>query len=74
MRLELTLAGLLVKLVSHNTKRVMNRVRTKNIQAIQLFVDFGKAFDSVHENIEQTLRVYPKEKLQLKFYFMKTPR
>ena len=44
--------------------RILEGVRTKNLQATLLFVDFTKAFDSIHrEKMEQILLAYgiPKE-------------
>ena len=44
--------------------RILEGVRAKNIQATKLFVDFTKAFDSIHRGkMEQTLLAYglPKE-------------
>ena len=45
-------------------RRILEGVRAKNLQATLLFVDFTKAFDSIHRgNIEQILLAYglPKE-------------
>ena len=45
-------------------RRILEGVRAKNIQATLLFVDFNKAFDSIHRGkMEQLLRAYglPKE-------------
>ena len=45
-------------------RRILEGVRAKNLQATLLFVDFTKAFDSVHwEKVEQILLAYglPKE-------------
>ena len=45
-------------------RRILEGVRAKNIQATLLFVDFTKAFDSIHRGkMEQILRAYglPKE-------------
>ena len=45
-------------------RRILEDVRAKNIQATLLFVDFTKAFDSIHRGkMEQILRAYclPKE-------------
>ena len=40
-------------------RRVLEGVRAKNIQATLLFVDFTKAFDSIHrEKMEQILQAY----------------
>ena len=46
------------------TRRILEGVRPKNLQATLLFVDFTKAFDSIHRgNMEQILLTYglPKE-------------
>ena len=45
-------------------RRILERVRAKNLEATILFVDFAKAFDSIHRGkIEQILLAYglPKE-------------
>ena len=45
-------------------RRILEGVRAKNLQATLLFVDFTKAFDSIHrEKMEQILLAYgqPKE-------------
>ena len=45
-------------------QRILEGVRAKNLQAIMLFVDFNKAFDSIHRGkMEQILQAYsiPKE-------------
>ena len=45
-------------------RRILEGVRAKNLQAALLFVDFTKAFDSIHRGkMEQILRAYglPKE-------------
>ena len=45
-------------------RRILEGVRTKNLQATLLFVDFTKAFDSIHwGKMEQILLAYglPKE-------------
>ena len=45
-------------------RRILEGVRTKKLQAILLFADFTKAFDSIHRGkMEQILQAYglPKE-------------
>ena len=45
-------------------RRIIEGVRAKNLEATLLFVDFSKAFDSIHRrNMEQILLAYglPKE-------------
>ena len=45
-------------------RRILEGVRAKNLQATLIFVDFTKAFDSIHRGkMEQILRAYgiPKE-------------
>ena len=47
-----------------NIRRILEGVRTKNLQATLIFVDFTKAFDSIHRGkMEQILLAYgiPKE-------------
>ena len=40
-------------------RRILEGVRTKNLQETLLFVDFTKAFDSIHRGkMEQILQVY----------------
>ena len=40
-------------------RRILEGIRAKNLQATLLFVDFTKAFDSIHRgNIEQILQAY----------------
>jgi exonuclease III len=40
-------------------RRVIEGIRAKNLEAVMLFVDFSKAFDSVHRGkMEQILRAY----------------
>ena len=40
-------------------RRILEGIRTKNLQATLLFVDFTKAFDSIHrEKLEQILLAY----------------
>ena len=44
-------------------RRIPEGVRAKNLQATLLFVDFSKAFDSIHREMEQILLAHglPKE-------------
>ena len=45
------------------TRRILNSVRAKNLQATLLFVDFTKAFDSIHRRkMEQILLAYSIQK------------
>ena len=40
-------------------RRILEGVRAKNLETIILFVDFSKAFDSIHRGkMEQILLVY----------------
>ena len=50
-------------------RRILEGVRPKNIQATLLFLDFTKAFDSIHRGkVEQILLAYclPKETVAAK--------
>ena len=44
-------------------RRILEGVRAKNLQATILFIDFTKAFDSIHREMTQILQAYgpPKE-------------
>ena len=57
-------------------RRILESVRAKNLQATLLFVDFTKAFDSIHrDKIEQILLAYglPKETAAaIKFLYKNT--
>ena len=45
--------------------RILDDVCAKNLEATILFVNFSKAFDSIHrENTEQILLTYPKKMSQ----------
>ena len=52
------------QILSNHIRRILEGVRAKNLQATLIFVDFTKAFDSIHRGkMEQILLAYgiPKE-------------
>ena len=58
-------------------RRILDSVRAKNLQATLLFVDFTKAFDSIHKGkMEQILLAYglPKKLSQPLWFYIETPK
>ena len=58
-------------------RRIIEGVRARNLQAVLLFVDFSKAFDSIHRGkMEQILLAYgiPKEKVDAIMMLYKNTR